>query len=67
MVHYVRFLEHGEVYSCLGCVDNMVTIKFIIELLLLVITLAIVLYWVYLNYGNVVDAFLKWIGEMLSW
>lgn len=45
----------------------MVTIKFIIEILLLVITLAIVLYWVYMNYGNVVDTFLNWIHEMLSW
>jgi hypothetical protein len=43
----------------------MVETKFIIEILLLVITLAIVLYWVYVNYGNVVDAFLKWLGEML--
>lgn len=67
MDHCVKYSALGEVYSCPGCVDSMVTIKFIIEILLLVITLAVVLYWVYMNYGNVMDAFLNWIREMMSW
>ena len=45
----------------------MVEIKFIVELLLLIITLVIVLYWVYMNYGNIMDAFMNWIREMLEW
>lgn len=58
----------GDLCSCLVCVsDVMVEIKFIIEILLLVITLVIVLYWVYTNYSNVVDAFIEWLREMLSW
>lgn len=56
----------GEVCSYQGCVD-MVEIKFIVEIVLLVITLAIVIYWVYTNYGNVMDTFLDWLSEMLSW
>ena len=66
-MRYVRYWGRGEVYSYPGCVVSMVEIKFIVELLLLIITLVIVLYWVYMNYGNVVDAFLNWIREMLEW
>jgi hypothetical protein len=65
-VPYVNCSALGEEYSYQGCVE-MVETKFIIEILLLVITLAIVLYWVYVNYGNVLDAFFKWLSEMLSW
>ena len=62
----VNYSVIGEVCSYLGCVD-MVEIKFVVEMVLLIITLAIVIYWIYTNYGNVVEAFLDWLGEMLSW
>ena len=45
----------------------MVTIKFIIEVVLLIVTLVIVLYWLYTNYSNILEAFMDWIKDMFNW
>jgi len=62
----VGYLDLGLIYSCLVC-DVMVTVKFIIEVLLVVITLAIILFYIYNNYEYIVTIFQQWIDEILQW
>jgi len=44
----------------------MVEIKFIVGVVLAVITLAIVLWWVYINYSSLVIALRTWISDVLG-
>jgi len=45
----------------------MVEIKFIVGVVLAVITLAIILWWVYTNYSSLLTAFQNWISDVMSW
>jgi len=47
-------------------VDVMVTIKFIVEVVLIVITLAIVIWWVYTNYQSLMVIFEDWINSLIG-
>jgi hypothetical protein len=42
----------------------MVTIKFIVEVVLIVITLAVVIWWVYTNYESLITVLYGWIASM---
>jgi len=44
----------------------MVTIKFIVEVVLIVITLAIVIWWVYTNYQSLMVIFEDWINSLIG-
>jgi len=45
----------------------MVEIKFIVEVVLVVISLAIVLWWIYTNYSSLVTAFQTWVSDVMGW
>ncbi len=44
----------------------MVTTKFVVEVVLVVISLAIVLWWLYTNFSNLSDAFINWIQGLVG-
>jgi hypothetical protein len=44
----------------------MVTIKFIVEVVLVIVTLVIVLWWAYTNYNNLFASFIDWIRSLVG-
>ncbi len=44
----------------------MVTIKFIVEVVLIVVTLAAVMWWVYTNYQNLLVIFSDWVNSLVG-
>ena len=44
----------------------MVEIKFIVEVVLVIISLAIVLWWIYTNYTSLLAAFQDWVSNVMS-
>ncbi len=45
----------------------MVEIKFIVEVVLVVISLAVVLWWIYTNYSGLITALQNWIADVMGW
>ena len=44
----------------------MVTTKFIIEVVLVVISLAVVLWWIYTNFSSLSTAFINWLEGLVG-
>jgi hypothetical protein len=44
-----------------------VSTKFIIEVVLVVVVLAIVLYWLFTNYSTIKIVFEEWIKNVMKW
>lgn len=44
----------------------MVEIKFIAEVVLVIIGLAVVLWWIYTNYSSLITAFVNWVSDMFG-
>ena len=45
----------------------MVEIKFLVEVVLVAITLVVVLWWIYTNYNSLVVAFQNWVADVMGW
>lgn len=45
----------------------MVEIKFIIEVVLVIVSIVVVVWWIYTNYSSLMASLQTWINDVLGW